>query len=143
MGKLGFGRRHGLCMAAVFLIVLLFAAGCGGKETAEDKVRDLEFTLVGQNDLPQELREIIEEKKKEPFRLTFSNGADLYIAAGYGEQESGGYSIAVPELYLAENSIVVRTELQGPEQGEAAGTGASYPFAVMRTELIEKPVVFR
>ena len=27
---------------------------------------DLEFTVVGQNEVPQELQEIIEQKKKEP-----------------------------------------------------------------------------
>ena len=35
---------------------------------------------------PQELAQIIEEKKNDSFRLTYTSGNDLYIAAGYGKQ---------------------------------------------------------
>lgn len=99
MGKILSGKRHGVILAAALFLSAVLMAGCGG-EKEEAKVRDLEFTVVGQNEVPQELQEIIEQKKKEPFRLTYSGGEDLYIAAGYGEQKTGGYSIAVPELYL-------------------------------------------
>lgn len=98
---------------------------------------------MGQNEVPQELQEIIEQKKKEPFRLTYSGGEDLYIAAGYGEQKTGGYSIAVPELYLTENSITIRTELKGPEKQEQTGSECSYPFIVVKMPFMEEPVVFK
>ncbi len=137
------GGRRGLLAAAVCLLLALFACGCFGKEGTEEKTEDLEFTVVGDAEIPQELRGMIEEKKEEPFRLTYSSGGDLYIASGYGKQESGGYSISVLECYLTENSIVVKTELKGPQDGEQTGTQPSYPFLVIRTELIEKPVVFQ
>ena len=127
------------CFALFVLSLLMLAAclaGCGKKEEAE-------FTVVGQNEIPQELQEIIEQKKREPFRLTYTSGQDLYIAAGYGEQKTGGYSITVPELYLTENSITIRTELEGPEQGEQTGSEPSYPYVVVRMEFMEKPVVFK
>ena len=41
---------------------------------------------------------------------------------GEGPQKGGGYSVAVKALYETDNSIVIRTELQGPEAGEAKGT---------------------
>ena len=80
------------CLILLVLSLLMAAAclfGCGKKEAAEDKIQDLEFTVVGQNEVPQELQEIIEQKKREPFRLTYTSGQDLYIAAGYGEQKTG------------------------------------------------------
>jgi len=128
---------------SLILMASVLLAGCGGKEQAEDKVRDLEFTVVGQNEIPQELQEIIGQKKKESFRLTYTSGEDLYIAAGYGEQKTGGYSISVPELYLTENSIVIKTELQGPGKEEQTGAEPSYPFIVVKTEFMEEPVVFK
>ena len=87
------------------------------KKQAE-KLRDLEFAVIGPDETPQELAQIIEEKKNDSFRLTYTSGNDLYIAAGYGKQETGGYSITVPELYLTDNSIIVKTELKGPERSE-------------------------
>lgn len=135
----------------VFLIVCLLAwvmvvrmlTGCSVEKEHQDKVRDLEFTVVGEADVPGELAQIIAEKKTSPFKLTYSNDQGLYIVTGYGEQATGGYSITVNELYLTENSIVIDTELIGPEKGETAGVEASYPYIVIQTEYLENPVIFQ
>lgn len=136
-------RRWNTVFAAVLLLLSVIVTGCSGAKEGEAKVKDLEFTVVGQNEIPQELMDIIGQKKTESFRLTYSSGEDLYIAAGYGEQKTGGYSIAVPELYLTENSITIKTELQGPEKGEQAGAAPSYPYIVVKTAFMEEPVVFK
>ena len=67
----------------------------------------------------------------------------MYIVIGAGPQNGGGFSIAVKELYLTENSVVIRTELIGPEKGEATGTDPSYPVLIVKTSFCEEPVVFR
>jgi hypothetical protein len=128
-------------LAWVFLVRIL--TGCSVEKTGQDKVRDLEFTVTAEADLPQELQKLIQEKKAAPFKLTYSNDQGLYIAVGYGEQATGGYSICVNELYLTENAIVIDTELKGPEKGEPAGVEKSYPYIVVRTEYLENPVIFR
>lgn len=143
MGKILSRRGRSAILAAVCFLFAVLMAGCGSDSQTDDKVRDLEFTVVGQNEIPQELLEIIEQKKREPFRLTYTSGQDLYIAAGYGEQKTGGYSISVPELYLTENSITIKTELKGPEKSEQTGAEPSYPFVVVKMELMEEPVVFK
>ena len=113
----------------------LWLAGCSASKDSGDKVRDL--------DLPDELKNLIAEKQQQPFKLTYSDEQNLYIAVGYGVQSTGGYSISVNELYLTDNSIVVNTELKGPEKGENAGTEQSFPYIVIRTEYLENPVVFQ
>lgn len=143
MKKIPVIKRWRVIIAAVCLVAAAALSGCGGEKGDESKVRDLDFTVVGQNEVPQELMEIIGQKKTESFRLTFSSGEDLYIAAGYGEQKTGGYSISVPELYLTDNSIVIKTELKGPEKGEQTGPDCSYPFIVIKTAFREEPVVFK
>ena len=62
---------------------------------------------------------------------------------GYGEQETGGYSISVRELYLTENAIVADTELLGPQNLEQTGAEKSYPYIVIKTEYLEEPIIFQ
>lgn len=128
---------------AMWVLVVRTLSGCTVNGDNKDKVRDLDFSVVADTDIPQELRQIIAEKQQSPFKLTYSDDKNLYIVVGYGKQASGGYSIAVNDLYLTDNSIVLDTELIGPVKGENTGTEPSYPFIVIRTEMSELPVVFQ
>ena len=140
-------RRRGkvVLTAALFLWAFMarFLTGCSVEKEDQDKVRDLEFAVVSEAELPEELAKLVAQKKAAPFKLTYSNDQGLYIVVGYGEQDTGGYSIAVRELYLTENSIVVDTELLGPQKGEEVGVEKSYPFLVIQTEYLENPVIFQ
>ena len=131
-----------LLMAGIML-ALLFISGCKISKDDGKKVRDLEFTVVGEVDIPAELKQIITGKLSQPFKLTFSDEQNLYIVVGYGPQSTGGYSIAVKELYLTDNSIVIDTELLGPEKGENPAPETSCPFIVVKTENLENPVIFQ
>ena len=104
---------------------------------------DLEFTVTGEADIPAALKELIDKKREKPFKLTYADGLEMYIVIGEGPQKGGGYSVAVKELYETDNSIVIRTELTGPEAGEARGTENSYPVLIVKTEYRDKPVVFQ
>lgn len=142
MKHMGNMKKLAVWAAGLLLSCVCLLGGCSDKG-AEEKVKDLEFTVVGQNEIPKELMDMIEQKKAEEFRLTYTSGEDLYIAVGYGEQQTGGFSISVPEFYLTENSMVIKTELQGPEQGSQQAASPSYPFIVIKTKFIEEPVVFQ
>lgn len=138
-------RRRLLVMVVgiLFLCGLLFTAGCQITDSDKTaKVKDLEFTVVEEADQPEELKALIEEKKKEPMKLTYSNKEYLYIVVGFGEQRSGGYSISVDELYLTENAVYIKTTLIGPKADEKVTQAATWPFVVVKTELREESVVF-
>ena len=137
--------RHILGIVAVccMMAASMFLAACGKDDAAAKKVRDLEFSVVTEAEAPEELRALIGEKKMQPFKLTYSDEANLFIVVGYGPQETGGYSIRAQELYLTDNSIVVKTELLGPEKGETAAAERSYPVIILKTELLEEPVTFQ
>ena len=87
-------RRKGkvFLTAALFLWAFMarFLTGCSVEKADQDKVRDLEFTVVSEAELPEELAKLVAEKKEAPFKLTYSNDQGLYIAVGYGEQATGG-----------------------------------------------------
>lgn len=129
-------------LAVVLLLPALLLGACTMDKTDDGKVRDLEFTVIGEGDAPQELQDLIAQKKTQPFKLTYSDDQNLYIVVGYGPQSTGGYSITVEELYLTENSIFINTELKGPAKGEPAAPETSYPVVIVKTEYLEDPVVF-
>ncbi len=129
----------------MFFMIITIAAvfvGCKSKNTEVKKLKDLEFTVVQDADLPGELKEIIDEKKEEPFRLTYANKDNLYIVVGYGKQNSGGYSIAVEELYLTDNAIYIDTNLIGPSKEDNVSQGVTYPYVVVKLEYMDERVVF-
>ncbi len=132
--------RAFLTVGCIMGLLLLY--GCATSQSQE-KVRDLEFTVAGPGEIPQDLAQIITEKQQTPFKLTYSDNDNLYIIVGYGAQDTGGYSIRVNELYLTENSIVIDTELLGPESKDGAGGSQSFPFIVVKTEFSELPVIFQ
>lgn len=132
--------------AAFLLLMIVIAAigmiGCKSENTDITKLKDLDFTVVKDADLPGELKEIIDEKKEEPFKLSYTNKDNLYIVVGYGKQNSGGYSIAVEQLYLTKNAIYIDTNLIGPSQSDVATQGITYPYVVVKLECRDEKIVF-
>lgn len=120
---------------------LLGLCGCSLMSTEEVKLRDLEFTLLGEELVPEELAVMIEERRAEPFKMTYSDNENLYICVGYGQQETGGYSITVDELYLTEEAVHVQTTLLGPDVSEKGNKTPSYPYIVIKTEYLDLPVI--
>lgn len=132
------------CMlgALVLLFAFLFS-GCGIEETDAKKLKDLPYDVLESKEIPEEFSTIIEEKKENIFKLTYTDKEYLYIAEGYGVQETGGYSISVNECYLTKNAIYFDTTLIGPSKGEKINQVKSYPYIVIRTKYLEKNVVFK
>ncbi|MDO4292441.1 MAG: protease complex subunit PrcB family protein [Eubacteriales bacterium] len=133
-------RRTIRILAAIGLLGLLLA-GCGKGQAGEERM-DLEFTVVDEARLPEELFSMIEKKKAEPFKLTYGDGGYLYLCMGYGEQPTGGYSITVNELYATRNAIYLDTGLIGPKEAPEKGENPSYPYIVIKTPFVDKTVVF-
>ena len=132
----------GVCLACLTAAAVMMG-GCSEEDEAKDKVADLEFTVVSEAEIPAELQELIEKKKANEFKLSYSADGYLYIVAGYGTQDTGGYSVSVKELYLTENSIVMDSDLIGPGQDEEVSQKPSCPYIVIRTEDRPESIVFR
>ena len=138
-------RRRYLAAAGILAACLAVLTGCTGKKDPLEKIKDLEFTVLAEENMPEELKKVIDEKKAEAFKVTYQDNGFLYICIGYGEQVSGGYSIFVNDLYLTENAIYADTTLIGPDPAEENSQkkqSPSYPYVVIKTEYVDKPVVF-
>ena len=99
--------------------------------------------VVDEDDIPEPLEEMIDEREDKPFKLTYADNGVLYIAVGYGEQPTTGYSIQVKELYESENAIYIHTNLIGPAKDEKIIEKETDPYIVIKTEFIDKNVVFQ
>ncbi len=135
-------RQRIVMKLLLILFTVLGLAGCKKDDTEIKKIKDLDFTVVEDADLPGELKEIIDEKREKPFRLHYSNKDHLYIVVGYGKQNNGGYSIAIEELFLTDNAIYIDTNLIGPSQDDLVTQGVSYPYLVVKLEYMDKKIVF-
>lgn len=131
-----------IIMGLLTVLAVCGLTGCTLLSEERVKLRDLDFTVLSEEKIPGELMTIIEEKKQEPFKITYSDNEFLYICIGYGAQETGGYSIAVNELYLTDTAIYVNTSLLGPGPEEKNNKTASYPYIVIKTEFMDQTVVF-
>ena len=126
----------------VLLLCLCFLCGCGLASKSSDKIKDLEFTVVSEERLSDELKNIVEERKAQPFKVSYHDKEYLYLCVGYGEQKTGGYSIIVKELYLTEDAIHADTSLLGPGPEDNADNAPSYPYIVIKTPYMDKTVIF-
>lgn len=132
-----------LMIMACVLTVGIVLSGCTIKDGSDMRLRDVEFTVLAEDEIPPEFLDFIIGKQSDPFKLTYTTDQYLYIAAGYGKQETGGYSIAVKDCYMTENALVFDTELIGPSTSEDSIPGASYPYIVIKTERTDATVIFQ
>jgi len=144
MGKREKGKKWvAFTVLAAFLVI--GTLGCSAEDEApEDKIKDVDFTVVGEDQQPDSLKDIIAEKYADPFQISYTLGEELYIAVGYGEQPSGGYSISVNAFYETPDSLVIDTTLIGPGKAENVTKTPTRPYIVVKTENIaDKMIEFK
>lgn len=61
----------------------------------EENKTPLAYTVIEDSQIPEEMQELIREKKETEFQIAYQKGTELFLAKGYGRQMSGGYSIQV------------------------------------------------
>lgn len=134
--------KERMSLLLLFVLCAGIVNGCSVRDTNGTKVADLDYVIVEESEVPEELMTMIEEKKAADFKLTYENGDGLYIVRGYGEQATGGYSIRIKDCYLTSNAILFDTELVGPRKGENTSASPSYPYIVIRTEKRDENTIF-
>lgn len=117
--------------------------GCSRNIMGTESERTVAYTVVSGDDVPEEFKKQIDESKADTMKLTYKDNEYLYIAEGFGTQETGGYSITVEQLYVQDKAIYFDARLIAPEADEKVSNQASYPYIIIKTELSEMPVVFQ
>ena len=124
-------------------MLMIQISGCEGNYKGSEKGLNLEYTVLGETKIPEEFLSQIEEKKAEKFELTYRDNEYLYIAKGFGEQKTSGSSISVTNLTCEDQTIYFESKLVIPQEKENLNSISSFPYIVIKTELIDFPVVFR
>lgn len=137
------GKKKQICLYSILLTLVLFYTSCGmdTKET-KDTGKNIDFIICKMENIPKELKAIVKEKKKKPFQLSYRTKEYTFLAVGYGEQSTRGYSIQVKELYELPKIAVLETRLIRSTLGEKK-QGISYPYFVIKIQNVDKPISFR
>ena len=121
----------------------IMLCGCAILDTSDKKIAEIAFEVVDDEELPEEVREMIEERKNETFQMAYHDEEHSYIIVGYGMQETSGYSIQVNDVYQGEDSIWVDTALIGPEKSETTEAVPSYPYVIIKTAVVDQMIRFK
>lgn len=133
-------KKYIVWIAAVLLS--LGITGCSIRKIDDTGAKDLDYTVVAPEEIPQEVKAVIQRQGEEPFQVSYQSGEYLYLLRGYGRQKSGGYSIRVEKLCASEDAIVFKTELLGPSTKEEQKSGESCPYLVVKIPYRNLPVTF-
>ena len=101
------GKRTGglLCV----LLLALLPAGCQFIRIEEGERTPLEYTIVKQEEIPEEISELMEQKKKKVFQMTLSGGRykvsdeGIWRAAYRRVQYSGGGGFRIRERSILQD----------------------------------------
>ena len=124
-------------------LLCIFLAGCSVQKYDETKENDVDFTILSEEEIPEQVSEIIESSKTENFRKTYSDKDYLYIIIGYGAQPTSSYSIEIQELYESSDALYVTSMLKGPSRTEKVLEIETYPYIVVKVQHTDKAVVFQ
>lgn len=128
-------------MVGMFLLASL--TSCKIEESNDKKIKDLDYTICDESKLPDALVDLINERKQEPFKLTYRTKDYLYIVVGYGAQDRTDLSVVMSELYLTENSIFVNTDMTSIEDTTLEDNKVTYPWLAVKCEHYDLPVIFK
>lgn len=127
----------------IIFICVVYMNGCSIETYDETKEKDVDYTILSEEEIPEQVDKIIEESKNKNFRKTYSDGDYLYMIIGYGAQPTSSYSIEVQEIYESTNAIYITTMLKGPSKAETVLEVETYPYVVVKVQYTDKAVVFQ
>ena len=131
-----------LLMLMLLIGLAIFLTSCSIQNIDTEKIRDLEYVVLEEEYIPEEVYEEMVKDMDEFCRKAYVCSDVLYIVVCYGAQPTEGYSIEVDYVYESSNAILVETTLKGPSGMDKVEEIISYPYIVLKVENINKMVVF-
>ncbi len=127
-----------LCLVSCIFLTI----GCS-KKPGDITYQQLDYTLPNQEEIPSTLRQQIQLAKAYPFTMEYKQGEDLFLAVGYGQKPTGGYSVQVVAIGEAQGRVQVVTKLIAPSPDEYVTTVITYPIIVIQIKDPGVPIEFK
>lgn len=129
--------------AVIIWMGIASISGCAAGTSENENKTDVDFTVVEDEDLPKELKKLIDDRKENTLRLIFTTKDYTYVVAGFGAQETSGYSIRVNGVYVADDTLYTDISLIGPAEDEPVNEVKTTPYIVLKMEKREESIVFK
>ena len=126
----------------IYLVVLLTIclSACGQKFVWKKNMwktsEKVSYEICLEQNMPEYLRELVEEKKNHKGSFTYTDSEHMYMVACYGTKEKSGYCIQVENVEKSEENIQVTLHLLGPAEGTEVKK-ASTPYIVLKCKKME------
>lgn len=139
-------------IALIFVIIYFFIKEKIDFSFDDGERKEIDFYICDESEIPDNLAEIMNNKKKKAYELTYENGKYVFIAIGYGEKSKDNQVVVLKDIYETDKVIGVETTLYTDsfvdENEEYAGRTSRfdksfYPCIVIRCEKKDKPVYFK
>ena len=131
-----------VCLLLGFLVMLCACQKKGETERSYENAQDVSFEIVSGSDVPYKDNEKIFKLKEEGFGFSYRDGDVMYTAFGFGQQNTGGYSIQVLAVKETESAIIIEAQLIAPEAEEVIVNQPSTPYMILKMANAEKDVQF-
>ena len=125
-----------VCLLLGFLVMLCACQKKGETERSYENAQDVS------SDVPYKVNEKIFKVKEEGFGFSYRDGDVMYTAFGFGQQNTGGYSIQVLAVKETESAIIIEAQLIAPEAEEVIVNQPSTPYMILKMANAEKDVQF-
>jgi len=123
------------------LALLVLVAGCGEKTVGGPT--EMSFQRVEEEQLPEDVKNWLNEKINEYGKDTFAHEEKLYILVAYGEKPTAGYIVEIDKVEKADGNINVYASFQDPAAGDMVATVITYPYDLVVIEDQGLPVTFK
>jgi ribosomal protein L35AE/L33A len=132
-------RRYGLVL---LLLLFVFAISACSRMP---EVVDVAYRKITVFEAPQQIRDMLENTKEQESASVYVVDRVVYILITRGEKMTGGYGVNVVDIdkhILGEDrfGITVRVEYTDPKPGQPVTQAITYPFVIVKTELIDIPM---
>lgn len=105
--------------------------------------KTIAYKIISDEKTEAALMDAVTEAKAQRFHIVYRNGDRMFLAVGYGEQPSSGYSITVEDIYEKDGVVYVCTMLVGPQKNEKTSSVRTFPYIILEMENMDCEIVFR
>jgi len=137
-------KKSGRCIKVIIIASAIAAVSALGMLIVMDKGKNVEYKVLGENDIPQEISsEVIPEYRSLERALACVVDEKVYVVVTRGEKPASGYEVEIRKMKLetekGKENLVVYASFCDPAKEKSMSQVLTYPVRVAETELKRLP----